>query len=84
MQILSGYFPAQKPLGTYYYSQDQVQPPTSDPPPSEAYPPGEAGFHLTYISRHSFQVLNPPQGTDSPFSLHRMLSFPAPQRFFTS
>lgn len=64
-QISSGHFPAQKCLENYYYSQDQVQPSTSDPPPSEAYPPGEPGFHLTHISRHTAQFpgsQRPPQG----------------------
>lgn len=87
MQILSGHFPAQKPLGNYYYSQDQVQPPTSDPLPRLKPTHLESLVSTSPTSAGalpSFQVLNPPQGTDSPFFLHRMLPFPAPQLLFTS
>lgn len=86
MQILSGHFPAQKPLGNYYYSQDQGQPPTSDPPSSEAYPPGEPGFHLTHISRHTAQFpgSQPPSGHRQPILSTQNAFSPAPQLLFTS
>lgn len=65
MQISSGYFSAQNPLGISYYSKDQVQTLTSDPHSSsstKACLPREPGFQITPSMQApcpTFGFLNP-------------------------
>lgn len=65
MQILLGHFSVQNPLGISYYSKDQIQTFTSDPPSSfstKPYLPREPGFHITHSTQapcSTFEFLNP-------------------------